>query len=179
MFYTEDFVFFHKNMRVLFVFWALNESGGWGSWTLLSYRLKPKSPELYKWCFILKHRKHTFAFPHLFSRRRTRPFEWHWRTQRRACKDVDLITVCKQTLRLVSPSRLAVVMWQVPSARSDDSSTRSAGNVSSLATRTMSPTWTCRVKKTTKVGAIPYFYWERLFIALLCCWNVLQYHKSQ
>lgn len=57
------------------------------------------------------------------------------------------------TLRLVSPSRLAVVMWQVPSARSDDSNTRSAGNVSSLATRTMSPTCgTNRGKKTQICG---------------------------
>lgn len=47
----------------------------------------------------------------------------------------------KQTFRLVSPSRLAVVMWHVPSARSDDKSTRSAGNVSSLATLTISPTY--------------------------------------
>lgn len=39
-------------------------------------------------------------------------------------------------------------MWQVPSARSDDSNTKSAGNVSSLATRTMSPTCTNQQKKT-------------------------------
>lgn len=53
------------------------------------------------------------------------------------------------TFRLVSPSRLAVVMWQVPSARSDDSSTKSAGKVSSLATRTMSPTCVGRKKCVT------------------------------
>lgn len=46
------------------------------------------------------------------------------------------------TLWLDSPSRLAVVTWQVPSARLLDRKIRSQGKVSSSLTRTMSPT--CR-----------------------------------
>lgn len=63
------------------------------------------------------------------------------------------------TFRLVSPSRLAVVMWQVPSARSDDSSTKSAGKVSSLATRTMSPTWVDRKESATIPEKTLHFKW--------------------
>lgn len=63
------------------------------------------------------------------------------------------------TFRLVSPSRLAVVMWQVPSARSDDSSTKSAGKVSSLATRTMSPTWVDRKTSATVPEKTFNFKW--------------------
>lgn len=68
-----------------------------------------------------------------------------------------------QTLRLVSPSRLAVVMWQVPSARSDDSSTRSTGNVSSLATRTISPTWRTGRNTHTHRLTLFKFYSNNLF----------------
>ena len=46
------------------------------------------------------------------------------------------------TLWLDSPSRLAVVTWQVPSARLLDRKIRSQGKVSSSLTMTMSPT--CR-----------------------------------
>ncbi len=55
-------------------------------------------------------------------------------------------------------------MWQVPSTRSEDSNTRSTGNVSSLATRTMSPTWTDGQKDT-------YFKtWNSCaFLGLLFC----------
>src|SRR3989338_3998737 len=46
------------------------------------------------------------------------------------------------TLRLISPSRLAVCTWHCPLALSVDSSSRSAGNCSSRSTRSTSPTTT-------------------------------------
>lgn len=70
------------------------------------------------------------------------------------------------TLRLVSPSRLAVVMWQVPSARSDDSKIRSAGNVSSLATRTMSPTWMGHQKHTHTYVTTIYTQFNSSYLTL-------------
>lgn len=49
--------------------------------------------------------------------------------------------IYEQTFRFVSPSKLAVVTWHEPSSRSEDRSTKSAGKISSLAIRTISPTY--------------------------------------
>lgn len=54
------------------------------------------------------------------------------------------------TLRLVSPSRLAVVMRQVPSGSSDDNMTISHGMPSFTPTRTISPTFGEQTKKAFK-----------------------------
>lgn len=56
---------------------------------------------------------------------------------------------------LDSPSRLAVVTWQVPSARLLDRKIRSQGKVSSSLTRTMSPTCRTDGRRCCEPGRAP------------------------